>query len=70
MKDDKLEPGDEVLVHGVVTRVRGDRVSVAFRVANRLGSTYPGSSTTNKLINGEVRRVTEVPEVDIADALK
>lgn len=60
-----MKTGDRVLVEGVVTRVRDGKVSVAFRVAERVGSSYPGSSATNKVIDGVVRRTTEVPLEDV-----
>lgn len=60
-----MKAGDEVWVKGKVTRVRGEKVSVAFRVAERVGSTWPGSSGTNRVIDGVVVRVTEVPTDDV-----
>lgn len=63
-----MNPGDEVWVKGTVTTVAGAGVRVAFRVASRLGSTYCGSSTTNKLVGGVVCRVTEVPVEDVGAA--
>lgn len=62
-----MREGDYVWVRGQVTRIReaGQKVSVAFRVANRLGTRYPGSSTTNRVLDGVVVRVTEVPGRDV-----
>lgn len=63
-----VKPGDEVWVKAVVTSVTPKGVGVAVRVANRVGSTYPGSSGTNQVIDGVVRRVTQVPDEDVRQA--
>lgn len=62
--------GDPVWVRAVVTSVRrwgADRVSVGVRIAERVGSTYVGSSTRNaKLVDGVgVVRAVEVPADDV-----
>jgi hypothetical protein len=66
-----MKPGDEVWVKGTVTSMTARRrttgVAVAFRVANRVGADYAGSSGTNRLLNGQVVRSTEVPIEDIKE---
>lgn len=63
-----VKVGDEVWVRATVTSVRRSGVGVALRVANRVGSTYAGSSGTNKVLNGVVVRSTEVPADDVRPA--
>lgn len=75
-RETTVDVGDEVWVRGVVTSTprvgkRGPKVAVGFRVADRVGSDYAGSSDNkSRVIDGVVRRVTEVPIEDaVTDVL-